>query len=126
MSEQKQKEDPIQLLLRTVVRDPDGKTLHDSGRNPAKSFVIQFLQFFSAMLGFDVDGATNYNATDTSGVAGYLYKGNAWASLNFRVDAGVGVDEYGIVVGTGETAPTNTDHKLETQLTEGVGGGNIT
>lgn len=126
MSKQRQAEETIQLSIRLVVKDKKGRVLEDTGRKKSHSFVIQFLKFFYAMLSFDVDGATNYSATETSGVAGYLYKGNVWADKNFRVDAGVGDHEWGIVVGTGIAALSNTDIRLATQLTEGVGAGNIT
>ncbi|GAG42215.1 unnamed protein product, partial [marine sediment metagenome] len=39
---------------------------------------------------------------------------------------GINVDNYGIVAGTGDTAVENDDYKLETQLTEGAGAGDIT
>lgn len=126
MSKQRQAEETIQLSIRLVVKDEKGRVLEDTGRKKSHSFVIQFLEFFYAMLGFAVDGATNYYATDTSGAESYFYKGNTWAEQNFRVDAGVGDHEWGIVVGTGIAALSNTDHKLATQLTEGVGAGNIT
>jgi len=112
----------VQLLIRAVVKDPDGKVLSDTGRKPSKSFVIQFLEFIYPLF----DGAApSYAATATDGTEDDIYSSAIQAYKNFLINAPINDDDYGIVVGTGDTAVTNTDFKLETQLTEGVGVGNI-
>ncbi|GAI85333.1 unnamed protein product [marine sediment metagenome] len=110
----------IQLLLRAVVRDPDGKIISDTGEKPARSFVIQFLEFFYGLF----RGIT-VNATQTDGGEGYIYRNINSCDIHLVVDAGVGVSKNGVVVGTGDTPATNIDNKLETQLTEGVTAGKI-
>jgi len=112
----------IQLLLRCVVRDPDGKVISDSGRKPAKSFVIQFLEFIYAMF----RGTGDVSVTATDGTEDLIYDFQRTATTQFRVDAPINDSNYGVVVGTGDTAEDNTDNKLETQLTEGESAGNIT
>lgn len=115
----------VQLLIRTVVKDPDGKVLSDTGQKPSKSFVIQFLEFIRYL--FDATGA-NRLATDINGAEDEIYSDLYTCAVHSQVDATLieyGVN-YGVVVGTGDTAKTNTDYKLETKLTEGVGAGNIT
>jgi len=111
----------VQLLIRCVVRDPDGKVITDTGRKPSRSFVLQFLKFFY-MLGM----AANAKAKDTSGAFSWMYVVGVAASVHFVLEAAVNDDDYGLVVGTGDTAEDNEDYKLATQLTEGTGAGNIT
>ena len=111
----------VQLLLRCIVRDPDGKIITDTGRKPAKSFVIQFLEFLYYMFKYDA----NETATATDGTEDGFYYQIAEAYRDLRVDAGVSVATYGVVVGTGDTAETNADFALETQIAEGAGAGQL-
>jgi hypothetical protein len=118
----------IQLLLRAVVKDPEGKILSDTGQMPSKSFVIQFLEFL-----YGVFKVVNVNATDTSGAESPIVLNQSGiyyppAIQQCRIDALVNTSLYGIVVGTndGSTPVSNTDYKLDTQLTEGTGAGQIT
>ena len=125
MLEQKEKNrHSIQLLLRLVVHDEKGRIISDTGHKPSRSFVIQFLEFlYGAFRGSTV------NATDVSGAETGIYRTAPAAHKMWRqqcqINAGANVSLYGQVVGTGDTAATNTDNKLETQLTHGVGAGNI-
>ena len=112
----------VQLLLRAVVKDPEGKILSDTGKKPSKSLVIQFLEFIYAMFNFDAD----LSATATDGTEDKIYDGDVDCEYHLRVDAALNVALYGIVVGTGTTPETNTDYKLETQITEGTGAGQLT
>lgn len=117
----KEKEKPrkpssVQLLIRTVVKDPDGKIINDSGQHPAKSFVLQFLEFIRYF--FDATGISQ-KATATDGSEDNIYYSTSLCDVHFYVDA-PGALEYGpnwgIVIGTGNTPATNTDYKLETKL----------
>ena len=114
----------IQLLLRLVVQDENGSIISDTGNKPSRSFVIQFLEFIYAAF-----RGTTTNATDVSGAETGIYRTAPAAHKLWRqqcqINAGANVSLYGQVVGTGDTAATNTDNKLETQLTQGVGAGNI-
>lgn len=112
----------VQLLIRCVVRDPDGKIISDTGKKPAKSYVIQWLEFIHYM----ADRVVTGDATSVTGAERRYYWSIEDARRTLNMDAAVNVSAYGIVVGTGDTAETNTDFALETQLTEGVGAGNIT
>lgn len=111
----------IQLLLRVVVRDPDGKVISDTGRKPAKSFLIQFLEFIHGLF-----STISRDATATDGTEDAIYSYLQECSENFRVDAPANNENYGIVVGTGFTAEDNEDHQLETQIAEGTGAGQLT
>lgn len=112
----------VQLLLRAVVKDPDGKVISDSGQKPSKSFVIQFLEFFH----FLAYGPATGNATTITGAEDDLYYAVGRPDLIFNVKAPINDDLYGIVVGIGVAAESNTDYKLSNQLEEGVAVGKIT
>lgn len=123
MSEKK-KSHGVQLLLRAVVTDPDGKVISDTGEKPANSFVIQFLEFIHSL--FRGPGGWNV-VTATNGTEDPIYWGTGDnPQKEFKVDSVAGEHRYGVVVGTGDTAESNTDYKLQTQLTEGATAGKIT
>lgn len=119
MKEEK-KSHGIQLLLRAVVKDSEGKVLSDTGKKLSKSYLIQFLEFIYAM-----GEGVLYNATDVDGAETVFYWSSACRNFTY-VGAPINTSTYGIVIGTGDTAETNEDYQLEVQLTEGVGAGNIT
>jgi len=123
MQKQKEKkEHSLKLLIRTVVTGPDGKVIHDSGQKPSRSYVIQFLE----LIRYFFDGPATGTATDVTGAESFIYHAT-WASKDqARVDAPINISTYGIVVGSSNTAETNTDFKLGTQMTEGTGAGQIT
>lgn len=110
----------VQLLIRAIVKDPEGRILSDTGQKPTKSFVIQFLEW----LRFHLHQPTRFNYA--TGVSGFEEIINDTGRLSFDIDAGVNIDSFGIVIGTGDVAEDNEDYKLGTQLTEGAGVGNIT
>ena len=118
----KKKVHGVQLLLRCVVRDPDGKIITDTGEKPAKSFLIQFLEILYAIAAI----AVTRNATAIDGTEDPMYYYTYPADDHFRIDGAVNSAIKGIVVGTGDTAETNTDYKLDTKLTEGATVGKIT
>ena len=119
--EKKKKASGVQLLVRLVVKKPDGKVLSDTGYNPSKSFVIQFLEAVWAMF-----SKMHVYATSTGNTEEYLIYGTVVGGEDFRLNAPANDDTNGIIVGTGDTPVDNEDYKLATQLTEGVGAGNIT
>jgi len=112
----------VQLLIRCVVTDPDGKVISDTGNKKARSFLIQFLEYIGAM--FDDPGTVDATATD--GTEDMLYWPGQAGGVQFMADAGVNIGTHGLVVGTGDTAPTNTDYSLETKIAEGAGAGQLT
>lgn len=111
----------MQLLLRLVVTDPNGKVLTDTGQKPSKSFVIQWLEAIYYI--FDGIEPTN---TCILGTEERMVRTGVTLTSQCKTNAPINDDEYGIVAGTGDTAVDNEDYKLATQLTEGVGVGNIT
>lgn len=120
MMKKNKKSHGIQLLLRAVVKDPDGKVISDTGLKKSKSFVENFLKYVYCV--FDLVTRT---ALDTSGSVETLYNVGDTAGRCAQILAPIANSSYGLVIGTGDTAPTNTDNKLEIQLTHGVGAGQI-
>jgi len=121
-TQKEKKSHGVQLLLRAVVRDPDGKVITDTGRKPSKCFVIQFLEFL--YFWFQGTNAGMQTATQIHGTEDNFY----WAGRGnlIRLKAPVNEGLYGIVVGTGDTAATNVDYKLDAKIAEGAGAGQIT
>ena len=113
----------VQLLIRAVVRDPDGKIISDTGEKPASSFLIQFLEFWKAVFN---EGPGVVNATRTTGAEGGIYDKGDLPREQFEVNSLINDSTHGVVVGTGDTAATNEDYALEAQITEGIGVGNLT
>lgn len=119
MKEKEKKAHGVQLLLRAVVRDPDGKVISDTRQNPARSFLIAFLQAVRGLL-----NPGNYLITDVDGV-GWGLIDSTGLSGQFKINAPLNEGDYGIVVGTGDTAVTSTDIALETKIAQGTGAGTL-
>lgn len=122
MNVKEEKPNGIQLLMRAVVKDQDGRIISDTGYEPSKSFVIQFLEFFYHL----ASGPAGGNATQIDGSEDQIYYGIARADNLLNVNAQVNEDLYGIVIGIGTAPVSNTDYKLDNQLEEGVAAGRIT
>lgn len=113
----------LQLLLRLVVTDKDGKIISDTGQKPAKSFLIQYLEFW-----YGAFRGVNYSCTDIYNAETPIYEGARASTSVFRLDGPVGNNLYGIVVGTnaGSTPEDNENYKLDTQILHGAGAGQLT
>ncbi|GAH83350.1 unnamed protein product, partial [marine sediment metagenome] len=89
----------VETYYRILKHNPEGHLVKDSGMIPCRSYVIQFLEMLEAFLGsrdksaIDVDNAESVLVDVSDTPPGYV-----------KVNAGVGDDTYGIVVGTGDTA----------------------
>jgi len=105
----------ISLFYRVKKFNKNGELKYDSGLQESHSFVFQFMQHLELMVrGFPAtrgaDDVTGTERTLRSPSTNWLHIGNITNS-----------SDYGIVCGTGTTAPTNTDYKLESQCTHGAG-----
>lgn len=113
----------VKLLLRAVVRDPEGKVIQDTGERPSRSFLIQFLEFVYGLF----DGIQT-DATQITGAEAVIYTTTPTypGDKQFDLTAAINDDTHGIKIGTGTTAETNTDYVLETPIAEGSGSGQMT
>lgn len=106
----------FRMFLTLTVKDKNGKIVSKKTRK-SRSFVIQFLQGLETMM---TQSAT-VSQTDTGGTP----RTPATHATNLSCLAGVGAATWGIQVGTGTTAPTNTDNAVETQIAHGAGAGQL-
>lgn len=107
--------DKTSLDLRVVQYDEKGEEIWSLPWRPAESFVIQFLELMHLYM--------SYVSRDITTVANVE---DEWLrSTGPRANANSGDNTKGIVVGTGSTAVTNTDYKLETKIAHGSGGGQL-
>lgn len=107
--------DKTSFELRAVQRDEMGEEVWSTPWKPSESFVIQFLEIIHAYLSFiSRDITTVANEEDE------------WTRESEpRANAVSGDTTKGIVVGTGSTAVTNTDYKMETKIAHGSGAGQL-
>lgn len=110
----------IQLLLRAVVTDPDGKVISDTGEKPARSFVIQFLEAIYFILKGLTGNATSIDGTEKEIISNLQYE------KQIRIAGGTNNIKQGIVVGTGDAAESNINYKLATIIAAGAGAGQLT
>lgn len=107
----------IKTYITTEVFDRDGKLRYKRKRR-SKSFVKAFLAILLAQMNYDttITGITDVGGTDRDIVD---------HAASFRDKAGATGYQMGVVVGTGTTAVTASDYKLETQIVEGTGTGQL-
>lgn len=114
------------LALEWMVTDKNGKvTDHQIKRS--ESFVQQFIQMLFCCFNC-VAYPNTYNVKDTGGVTrASLWGQKYWRGNVIGLDtyAGAGIVTYGIIVGTGNTAPAITDYVLQTPIAHGVGAGQL-
>lgn len=103
----------LETYYRILKHDPDGKLVKDTGLLPSHSYVIQFLEYFEGL--FKSEDKT---ATDVDNAENLIMDITAILQNQGPVNAGVGVDTYGIVVGTnaGTTAEDNLNYALDTKI----------
>jgi len=109
----------VGAILEWEVRRPDG-TIREQGAKRAESFTRQFMD----LLLVSMLGAPESQGLEIKDVAG----NNQWirhSIYTFRCNALANDDLFGMVVGTGSTAPTISDYAMETQIADGVGGGEL-
>lgn len=121
----------------------DGKVIK-RGKQEMRSFVNNFMRYLANLFSMPttttaVDTITAqtsyhkivfpYNITDKGGLIYDVAVGTAldtsspYALSILGVNAPSGLDTYGILIGSGTTAPTPSDYKLQSQYYEGTGTG---
>lgn len=105
-----------QLLYKVIVKDKHGKVVAKQ-QGVAHSFIRQHTDLKFAMLRYP----TANNVKDTGGVNRSIVGGYSTLNCNAPADE----TDYGIRVGTGNTAVTIEDYQLETPIAQGVGAGQM-
>ena len=107
----------MSAVLELTVKDKDGRVV-DHRIKKSESFVRGFLELFYVMVGGI--GPWGYPVKNTGGITYDIEH----SQYGFHSVGGLG-SGLGIVVGTGSTAPTINDYKLEAQIAHGTGSGQL-
>lgn len=100
----------VGAVLELTVKDKDGKVTEKRVLK-SKSFVRQFLELLWVQ-SFQIPETGPYSVRDT----GNTLRGIQGCGFSFACDAAIGDDTLGIIVGTGNTAPTISDYVIETLI----------
>jgi hypothetical protein len=112
---------PIRLLKRYEILDKNMKVVKDTGFLPCRSFVLQYLQFMEI-----ANRRTTVSIKDVTNTAKNVdYLSLTSSKFWLECDAAATDDNYGIVVGTDNTAAANTDVALNTKIVHGTGAGEL-
>ena len=103
----------MESLLTLEVKDRNGKTVKKITK-PLRSYVIAWLQLIECQIEI-----ANVTIKDYAGVNQDTARGL------MAINASVGDDTLGMVVGTGTTPVTNLDWTMETLIAHGAGAGQL-
>jgi hypothetical protein len=114
----------IQLLQRIDVYDTASmKLVKSTGDMKSHSFVKNFLFMIEPYLAHAyLINPSTVNVLDTGNTSrDYPFLGATGVNVaTLGVESGSNDDTYGIQIGTGVTAPANTDYTIQTQIAHGV------
>ena len=110
----------IQLTKRFQVITPDERTIYDSGDTPCKSFVVAFIRALWSCFDRKIVRTPDINNIPRE----HINWGNRFAAL-MHIDGRPHIDSVGPVVGRGSTPLTNSDHRLDDQISHGGGTGQL-
>jgi len=110
----------MRTYVRAVVKDREGRVLKDTGWKETNTLTKNFYAFLRAAMD-DIDTS----CVRTDGTTGTIERPLDKAHYFMSVDTGEGLDNCGLVVGTGTTEPTRDDHKLESKIPHGTGAGEL-
>jgi hypothetical protein len=106
-------------ILDWTVTDKDGK-IREHRTIKSKSYVRQFFDLLMVQM-----NSTSELVPATIRDTGNIERDICVSAFNFACNAVANTDSYGIQVGTGNTAPTISDYKLQTQIAHGSGAGQL-
>lgn len=114
------------LALELTVTDKNGKVTEHRVLK-SESFVRQFLEILYVQMTYQPAARTSVRDTSNvlRDVKSYVCAGAGSKAVNFDVYAAAGSVLLGILVGTGNTAPTINDYHMETLIADGVGAGQL-
>jgi len=105
----------VEAIIELVVTRKDG-TVRERREMKSESFVRQFLDLLIVQME-GVPWVQPLDVRDTGNVLRQVTSGK----VTFAANALTGDATFGIVAGTGNTAPTIVDYALQTQVAHGVG-----
>ena len=101
----------FKIEVRAELRNPQGKLIKRLPWKKANSLLKGFIQILMAQMSGVSQTVKDTGGTDRAVIA---------AVKNFCLAAAATETPYGIAIGTGTTAVTMTDNKLETQVTTNI------
>ena len=111
--------DIIEAYVTLELKDKDGN-VEERREFKSESFLRQWME----MLYLQFLGGPQWSGVDVRDTSNTVRE-IVGRNTNWRGDAGVGVDDYGTLIGTGTTAPTLNDYAMETIVAHGVGVGQL-
>lgn len=118
----------IKLYQRIVVTDTaTGKVIRRTRLLRCHSFVVGFLKLLQLAIQHDYGVVTTFtlSITDTGGVARTFQNNGSGAQSFLALNPPDSGWTFGLMVGTGTTAPTNADTALQTVIAHGTGAGQL-
>lgn len=117
----------IKAYYQLTVSDTEtGKIIKRTHKRISRSFVQQFLQLLNVHMEHAyAAGTRGPSVTDTSNTSRSFNIGGNDADLFWAVDAVEDDGTYGIVVGSDNTAESNTQYALGTKISDGTGAGEL-
>jgi len=96
---------------------------------PMHSFVQNFAYMLNGLCNKSLPnagvGTPMKDTANVSRLAGAYNAGATWYNWFYTAAAAIGIDTYGMVVGTGVTPVALTDYKLDVPIAQGVGAGQM-
>jgi len=111
----------VGATIELIVKDKDGKITDHRGPMRSRSFVRQFLELLWVQTLQVNELLPTVSVRDTSNTLRDLGE----SGFTFACEGGAGIVTKGVIVGTGNTAPTINDYTIETLIAHGVGGGQL-
>ena len=111
----------VGATIELIVTDKNGKITDHRGPMRSRSFVRQFLELLWVQTLQVNELLPTVSVRDTSNTLRDLGE----SGFTFACDALAGIVTKGVMVGTGNTAPTINDYVVETPIAHGVGAGQL-
>lgn len=113
------------LYIQATITE-NGRVIKKTHRKRSRSYLKQMLQMIAAIMEHTYATTDGNQTIKDTGNADRTMRGFATtANQNWAGDAAVNDSTYGVVVGTDNTAPTNTDVTLVAQVVHGGGAGQL-
>lgn len=124
----------IHTIVELTTTNLNGKIVNHK-KFIGKSLTANFLQGLYALMGNNTTSAdfpasglpfsANHNIIDVTNASYTITNSANYVENFFRLNNPVGSDGWGTVVGTGNTAVTPQDYKLQTKIANGIGAGQL-
>jgi hypothetical protein len=116
----------MKLYYRIIITDKNGKVTKRTRWRKSRSFLLQWMQMIEFITRHSWGGSgVTVTIKETGGTSRSFAASIIQTLSQCNLLAPDDNSGYGLVVGSGITAPTNIDYKLNTQIAHGVGAGQL-